>query len=179
MKGDRGTAAIEFALAFLVILLIAIGTYEFGTAFVDRNAMANAAREGARAGSAAGDFDDPAGIDADCVVIEAAAGALHGMDGNLVRELWIFKSDPNGAVLGESQRYRRPMTGDPVDLVCGGGEWHRYANSWPPSARDLGTDQWLGVRLIVDHDWKTGFAMWNGTTTWEEDVVMMLEPAPA
>ena len=57
MKSERGTAVIEFALGFMVILLIAIGAYELGTAFVDRNAMANAAREGARAGSAAGDFD--------------------------------------------------------------------------------------------------------------------------
>jgi hypothetical protein len=179
MSDERGTAAIEFALAFLVLLLIAIGTYEFGTAFVDRNAMANAAREGARAGSAAGEFDDPGGIDADCVVIEAAAGALQGMDGNQVRELWIFKSDPSGAVLGESQRYRRPIGNDDVDLVCGGGEWNRYADSWPPAERELGTGQWLGVKIIVDHTWKTGFAMWDGTTTWEEDVVMALEPAPA
>ena len=37
----------------------------------------------------------------------------------------------------------------------------------------------VGVKLIVDHTWKTGFAMWNGTTTWEEDVVMRLEPAPS
>lgn len=174
MRSERGTAAVELALAFLVILLIAIGVYEFGTAFVDRNAMANAAREGARAGSAAGAFGD-----ADCVVIEAAAGALQGMDGNQVRELWIFKSDSNGVDLGESQRYRRPHTGDDVDLVCGGGEWNRYANSWPPADRELGTGQWLGVKLIVDHTWKTGFALWNGTTTWEEDVVMRLEPAPA
>jgi hypothetical protein len=35
----------------------------------------------------------------------------------------------------------------------------------------------LGVKLIVDHAWKTGFAIWNGTATWEEDVVMRLEPA--
>jgi hypothetical protein len=181
MRSENGTAVIEFALGFMVIMLIAIGAYELGTAFVDRNAMANAAREGARAGSAAGEFDDTSlsGIDADCVVIEAAAGALQGMEGNEVRELWIFESDPNGAVLDESQRYRRPQTGDTVDLNCAGGDWHRYSNSWPPSDRTLGSEKWLGVKLVVDHTWKTGFAMWNGTTTWEEDVVMRLEPAPS
>jgi hypothetical protein len=142
--------------------------------------MANAAREGARAGSAAGEYDDTSsgGINADCVVIEAAAGALQGMEGNDVRELWIFESDPNGTV-GDAQKYRRPLTGDTVDLECAGGLWNRYSNAWPPSERDLGSEQWLGVKLIVDHTWKTGFAMWNGTTTWEEDVVMRLEPAPS
>jgi hypothetical protein len=183
MRSENGTAVIEFALGFMVILLIALGAYELGTAFVDRNAMANAAREGARAGAAAGEFDDtsPGGIDADCVVIEAAAGALQGMEGNDVRELWIFESDPSGSV-GDAQKYRRPLTGPPadtVDLVCAGGAWHRYGDDWPPNERELGSEQWLGVKLIVDHTWKTGFAMWNGTTTWEEDVVMRLEPAPS
>jgi hypothetical protein len=178
MREDRGTAAVEMAIALLVLLLIVIGTYEYGTAFVDRNAMANAAREGARAGTAAGDFDPPGpNNDADCIVIEAAAGALQGMEGNVVRELWIYRSDDSGAVTEARQVYRRPIGSDTVDLVCAGGNWSRQFNAWPPTNRELGSNQWLGVKLIVDHTWKTGFAIWNGTTTWEEDVVMRLEPS--
>lgn len=173
---DRGTAAIEMALALVVLLMIAIGTYEFGSAFIDRNAMANAAREGARAGSAAGDYDLGGSDTADCVVIEAAAGALQGMEGNTVRELWIFQSDSSGTVSGTRQVYRRPTGSESVDLVCAGGGWHRASNAWPPMTRTLGSNQWLGVRLIVDHTWKTGFLMWDGQATWEEDVVMRLEP---
>lgn len=177
MRREEGTAAIEMAMAILVLLLIVLGTYEFGTAFVDRNAMANAAREGARAGSAAGDFDPPGpNNDADCVVIEAAAGALQGMQGNLVRELWIYRSDSSGTVSGDRQVYRRPIGSDTIHLECAGSSWNQQFDSWPPSARGLGSNQWLGVKLIVDHTWKTGFAIWNGTTTWEEDVVMRLEP---
>jgi hypothetical protein len=177
MRRDRGTAAIEMALALLVLLLIVIGTYEFGTAFADRNAIANATREGARAGSAAGDFDAGGGVNADCAVIEAAAGGLQGMQGNDVRELWIYRSDDSGSVTGTRQVYRRPSASETPDLTCAGSDWVRQANAWPPSARELGSNQWLGVKLIVDHTWKTGFAIWNGTTTWEEDVVMRLEPA--
>lgn len=176
MKRDEGTAAIEMAIALLVLLLIVLGTYEYGTAFVDRNAMANAAREGARAGSAAGEFDVGGGVNADCAVIEAAAGALQGMQGNEVKEIWIYQSDDSGfvGVGGHIQGYK-PDEGEGVDLVCA-GNWHRIHNAWPPSARELGSNKWLGVKLIVDHTWKTGFAIWNGTTTWEEDVVMRLEP---
>lgn len=176
MRRDTGTAVIELALAILILLLIVLGTYEFGTAFADRNAMANAAREGARAGSAAGDFDAGPDANADCAVIEAAAGALQGMDGNEVEELWIYESDPSGTVgLGGNIRKFKPTDGETVDLVCS-GNWHRMTSAWPPSARQLGSNRWLGVKLIVEHTWKTGFAIWNGTTTWEEDVIMRLEP---
>ena len=177
MKRERGTAAIEMALALLVLLLIVLGTYEFGTAFADRNAMANAAREGARTGSAAGDFDAGGGVNADCAVIEAASGGLQGMQGNDVRELWIYQSDDSGTVSGTRQVYRRPGISEEPDLECAGSDWVLHTGAWPPSARPLGSNQWLGVKLIVDHTWKTGFAIWNGTTTWEEDVVMRLEPA--
>ena len=177
MRRDDGTAAIEMAIALVVLLLIVLGTYEYGTAFADRNAMANAAREGARAGSAAGDFHLSADQNADCAVIEAAAGALQGMQGNEVKELWIYQSDPSGFVgVGGNIREFKPTDGETVDLVCS-GNWHRMSNAWPPNARELGSNQWLGVKLIVEHTWKTGFAIWNGTTTWQEDVVMRLEPA--
>jgi TadE-like protein len=179
MRRDRGTAAVEMALAFVVILMIAIGAYEFGTGFIDRNAMANAAREGARAGAAAGDYDNGGGDDADCVIIEAAAGALSGIAGNDVRELWIYESDDTGFVglNGNIQRYRRPIGSDTVDLVCAGGDWSRQSDTFPPSERALGSRKWLGVKLVVDHSWKTNFLFWSGTTTWEEDVVMRIEPS--
>ncbi len=181
MSRDRGTAAVEMALAFLVILLIVIGAYEFGTAFVDRNAMANAAREGARAGAAAGDYDAGGIDDADCIIIEASAGALSSISGNDVRELWIYESDTNGnvGINGNIQRFRRPVGSETVDLTCaGGGDWVQVLGTFPPSERPLGSRKWLGVKLIVDHTWKTGFALWQGTATWEEDVVMRLEPSP-
>ena len=51
---ERGTAAIELALVFLIMLMLAIGTFEWGTGFADRISLASSVREGARVGAAAG-----------------------------------------------------------------------------------------------------------------------------
>ncbi|MEX1135102.1 MAG: TadE/TadG family type IV pilus assembly protein [Acidimicrobiia bacterium] len=172
MTGDRGTAAIEFAFAIVVLLMLALGAYEWGTGFSDRISMTAAVREGGRVGSAAGDLPD-----ADCRIIEAAAGALQGVSGNNVKELWIYQSDENGAVTPNRQVYVPDSATDP-ELICSGGSWFRTTTGWPPSARvNSGSDRdWLGVKVIVDHEWRTGFLWWDGTVEWEEDAVFHLEP---
>jgi Flp pilus assembly protein TadG len=47
---ERGVAAAEFALLLPALLLILIGTIEFGMIMYGREVVTNAAREGARAG---------------------------------------------------------------------------------------------------------------------------------
>jgi hypothetical protein len=172
MTKDRGTAAIEMAMALIIILMLAIGAYEWGTGFADRNSMASAAREAGRVGSAAGDNPD-----ADCRIIEASAGALNAVSGNTVKQLWVYESDVNGAVSLNRQIYR-PAAGAEPGLSCTGGTWFLVANGWPSSSRvNTGANRdWLGVKVIVDHAWKTGFLWFNGTVEWEEDAVFHLEP---
>ncbi|MGH8872956.1 MAG: TadE/TadG family type IV pilus assembly protein [Acidimicrobiia bacterium] len=170
---ERGTAAIELALAMVIMLMLAIGVYEWGTGFADRIAMTSAVREASRVGSAAGNL--PA---ADCRIIEAAAGSLNAVAGNAVKALWIYESDKDG-IVGLSRQEYRPADEDEVGLECSGGEWFATANGWPASARvNSGANRdWLGVKVIVDHEWKTGFLWWNGSVEWEEDAVFHLEPA--
>lgn len=178
MRNEHGNATIELALALIMMMGLGIGTYEYGTAFAEKTAMANSVREGARAGSAAADYYDPvSGKDSDCVIIEAAAGAIQGMAGNTVTGLWIYRADANGDIPAVNPRYQHyvPDSID-VDLSCGGGTWKRLANSWPPSQRTAGSEQWLGVRLTVTHDWKTDFLIWTGSTDWAEQAVMRIEP---
>ncbi len=180
MKRDEGTAVIELALVLVILLGLVIGTYEYGTAFAEKTAMATAVREGARAGSAAADFFDPVtGKDADCIIIEAAAGALQGMEGNTITGLWIYQADANGDIDPFNPKYQYYVPDDDdVDLICGGGNWSLSPiSSWPPSQRAAGTEQWLGVKVSVTHQWKTGFAIWNGTADWEERAVMRIEPS--
>ncbi len=170
---ERGTAAIETALILMVLLMLALGAYEWGTGFIDRIAMASAVREGARVGSAAGTNPN-----ADCRIIEAAAGSLNAVAGNEVVELWIYKSDADGTVTGNRQRYRPAVSGDnPVGLRCS-GNWFAQAESWAPAARVAtgSARDWLGVKVQVRHAWKTGFLWWNGTVSWEEDAVFRIEP---
>lgn len=47
-RSDRGAAIIETALTLPLILLVAVGIFEFGRAYQTWQVMTNAAREGAR-----------------------------------------------------------------------------------------------------------------------------------
>jgi hypothetical protein len=143
-----------------------------GTGFSDRISMTAAVREGGRVGSAAGDNPD-----ADCRIIEASAGALNGVSGNSVKQPWIYESDVDGTV-GISRQIYRPAAATEPGLTCTGGKWFLVANGWPSSSREnLGSNRdWIGIKVIVDHEWKTGFLWWDGTVEWEEDAVFHLEP---
>ena len=90
---ERGAALVEMAAVIGLLMLIAIGAFEWGMAFRDSISVSTAAREGARVASSAG--QDP---DADCFIIEAAAGALQAISGNKVVELWIYESSTGGTV---------------------------------------------------------------------------------
>ena len=49
-SGERGAAAVEFALLLPVLVLILFGIIEFGLLLYDQQVITNASREGARAG---------------------------------------------------------------------------------------------------------------------------------
>ena len=50
IKGQRGAAAIEFAILLPVLVLLLFGTIEFGLLLFNKQVITNASREGARAG---------------------------------------------------------------------------------------------------------------------------------
>lgn len=172
MRRDRGVAVVEFAFIFMMMIMLAIGAFEWGMGFRDRLSVSQSVREATRVGAAVGDRSD-----ADCAIIEAGSGALAAIGGNAVKEIWIYESDDSGTV-GLSQKYRPKVdTDDPLSLHCGAG-WYRIQNAWPASSRDNAgvTRDWLGVRVVLDHEWKTGFLWWNGTVEWQESTVFHLEP---
>jgi len=173
IRSERGAALVEFAFIFSLVLMIAIGTFEWGMGFRDRLSVSQSVREGARVGAALGDRSG-----ADCGIIEASAGALAAIGDNDVKELWIYESDVDGTVSGFRQIYRPAAgTDDPLTLKCSGG-WYPIQLTWPESSRDNAgpVRDWLGVKVVLDHEWKTGFLWWQGTVQWEEKVVMHLEP---
>jgi Flp pilus assembly protein TadG len=47
-RGERGTALLETALTLPLLLLVAVGIFEFGRAYQTWQVLTNAAREGAR-----------------------------------------------------------------------------------------------------------------------------------
>ena len=173
MRSEKGSTLVEFALIMIFMLTLAIGSYEWGLGFRDRLSVSQSVREAARVGAAMG--DDP---QADCLILEAGAGALSAIGGNQVKEIWIYESDVDGNVTSNKQRYRPAVTGDnPLFLACSAG-WYKLEANWPASSRDQtgSSRDWLGVRVILDRDWQTGFLWWQGSVEWQESVVFHLEP---
>ncbi len=171
-SGERGTAAVESAfMVSLVLVPLLIGAVEFGFAFRDWLSVSAATREGARVGSSATTLPN-----ADCLILEATAGALIAVADDQVQQVWIFQTDSSGSV-GAKQNYRPALpTDNPATLIC--GTWVQLENAWAPAGRDnIGTDvDFLGVRVVFDHDWVTNFPGFAGTTTWQDDTIMRLEP---
>ena len=56
-RNERGAALIEAAITIPIILLIAVGIFEFGRAYQTWQVLTNAAREGARAAVITGSTD--------------------------------------------------------------------------------------------------------------------------
>lgn len=178
LPGDRGAAAVETGLIIGLLVLIAMGAAEWGLGLKDWLSVSAGTREGARVAAAAGDTSG-----ADCTILEATAGAVRDING-AVLEVWIYKSDTAG-VVGVKQRYRPHQPGD-VGLVC--GTWFPLELSWPEPVRfnDVPNRDWLGVRVVFDHDWLTGFAWFSGSVCerglsgdcWNSDTIMRIEPDP-
>ena len=57
MRGEKGAALLEAAITVPIILLIAVGIFEFGRAYQTWQVLTNAAREGARMAVISGTTD--------------------------------------------------------------------------------------------------------------------------
>lgn len=180
-ENERGAAAVETSLIIGVLVLLALGAAEWGLGLRDWLGVTAGSREGARVGASAGNQTG-----ADCVILEATAGAVRDVNG-AVLQVWIYESDASGNV-GLAQKYSPFDTGDPA-LTCSSGTWFLIENNWPAAARvNTGpTRDWLGVRVVFDHDWITGFAWFSGSvcnrgavgqSCWHSDTVMRIEPDP-
>src|SRR3989304_7326960 len=134
----RGAPAVETALIIGLVVLIALGAAEWGLGRRDGLSVTAGTREGARVGAAAGDTSN-----ADCVILEATAGAVRNING-AVLGVWVYKSDTSGAV-GPKQAYRPAPPTEPA-LVCGSANWFVIESSWPEAARvNTGANRdWLG-----------------------------------
>lgn len=179
-RDDRGAAVVETSLIMGVLLLLALGAAEWGLGLQDWLNVTAGSRAGARVGAAAGDTNN-----ADCVILEATAGAVRDING-AVLEVWVYESDTAGTI-GAKQRYRPALPGDlPGFIRC--STWLALEENWPEASRDNdgATRDWLGVRVVFDHDWLTGFTWFSGSvcdrglsgSCWSADTVMHIEPDP-
>jgi hypothetical protein len=178
-EGDRGTALVEFSVVFALLLTICLGAFEYGMAFRDWLSVTVSAREGARVGASASAYGQ-----ADCVILEAAAGALQSLTSGELEEIHIYKSDSAGSYPGANssfnRRYSPFQTGDPNLVACAGSNWNAefLGSNWDPSDRDNtgNTADWIGVRVQFERQWMTDFLWFTGTVLYEDDAVFRMEP---
>ena len=181
-RDERGATLVEFSLVFGLLMIIALGAFEYGMVFRDWLSATVAAREGGRVAASAANYGD-----ADCVILEAATGVLQSFETTQVRRVHIYKSSATGTYPGSNSLIRiyRPST--PADLnlvVCDGSTWVaiNLGSNWDPNDRVNNTNNadWIGVRIEFRHTWQTNFLWWSGTVDWSDDAVFRMEPpAPA
>jgi len=170
---------VEFAFIFGFLLIIALGTFEYGMLFRDWLSVSVSAREGGRVAASAADHPN-----ADCVILEAATGALQSLHSGGIAEVHIYKSDASGSYPGRNSSYTRRYSpfqpGDPSLVACNGSDWNaeQLGSNWDPSDRvnTTGAADWIGIRLEFQHEWLTDFLWWTGTADFDDDTVFRLEP---
>jgi hypothetical protein len=118
---SRGQATLEMALILPVLLLIVLGTLEFGFIMDHKLTLQYASREAARVGSALADGGGTPGcLTVDDEVIAAAARILQSSDSNL-----------NLANIGQIRIYEADRVGSEVDgREDIGGAGDDASNAW-------------------------------------------------
>ncbi len=177
-RNDRGASLVEAGVLLPVIILLAIGLSEIGFLGVDFLTVTNAAREGARPGASAADYDIGS-VDADDLIAEAVEQAACNLQFGTLTEVRIFRSDADGGEID-------PFTGVNIyEPGISGLDCSNSANGlncvngcpWAPSGRDRttpGLDN-IGVTVVFNHDGVTGLFPFP-TVAWDETAVMQIEP---
>jgi hypothetical protein len=173
---ERGASLVEVGLILPVLIVLAIGLSEIGFLVVDYLTVSNAAREGARTGAAAANFDQ-AGVDADDLILEAVEEAACNLKFGTLEKVLIFKANGVGEpTVGFINEYSPPGAlncGSPLNsLSCDNG------CPWAPASRDRVPDggiDVLGVEVTFSHTSVTGLFPFP-TTDWTETAVMQIEP---
>jgi hypothetical protein len=168
----------EFALLFGLLLMLALGAFEYGMVFRDSLTVATASREAGRVAASTANYGE-----ADCVVLEAASATLQSLSSGTIDEIHVYKSDASGSYPGSDALVNRywPFSGSGTPpLTCtSGSEWFEdIGGSWDPADRvnTEGDGDWIGVRIDYDHTWQTNFLWWNGTVDLSDDAVFRMEP---
>ncbi len=185
---ERGQSLVEMGLILPLLIIIVLGTLEFGFAFDHHLTLEYATREGARAGAALahGGSGPPGCAGADEVDNRIIAAVQ--------RVLTSPGSPVNLAEVGEIHIYDADADGDPMltnvwRYADGGGpvvdgmalDFYLYTNPapWPACGRNntaVGTDS-VGVSLVYTYDFQTPLRFFFGAgLTMNDRTVMQLNP---
>jgi TadE-like protein len=176
-SSDRGATLVEVGIIVPFLLTLAIGLAEVGFLVIDYITVSNAARSGARTGSAAA--DTPTADDLILNVVEEAACNLHY--GNLVG-VTIYRAEPDGSKPANTSLINDyinpgPLSSLDCNLASHGLSADTGCCSWNPAARDRVPPDFdtLGVQVTFNHQSITGLFSFL-EIEWTETAVMQIEP---
>jgi hypothetical protein len=182
---ERGQSLVEMAFILPLLVLIVLGTLEFGFVFDHHLTLEYATREGARSGAAlangGGVCGSPEANDVDPRIIAAVQRVLTSpgspVDANNVGEIHIYRADINGDPLATNVWRHSAGMGPTVDGVP--LNFIEFSNSWPACGRNntaVGTHS-IGVSITYTYAYQTPFRFLFGDgLTMSDRTVMQLNP---
>jgi hypothetical protein len=172
---EKGASLVEVGIILPLLILLAIGLSEIGFLVVDYLTVTNAAREGARTGAAAADFNQ-GGVDADDLILESVEEAACNLRFGDLQMVRIFQADGVGdPITGAINEYSPTGALDcdapSTNLGCDNGcPWTAASRDRVPPGLDV-----LGVEVTFSHTSVTGLFPFP-TVDWTETAVMQIEP---
>jgi hypothetical protein len=178
-RSERGAALAEVGVVLPFLLLLSLGLSEIGFLVADHLAVASAAREGARIGAAAGDYDIGTQT-ADDLILRSVEQAACSMPFGSVVRVSIYSADTSGGMLDPATQLNQYIPGGgglncaptgPTGMVCSNG------CPWDPSTRSvtIGSLADLGITVDFHHDAVTDFIPLP-SVNWSEMAVMRIQP---
>ena len=182
-RRDRGTVLVEAALIMPVLIMLAMGTIEFGMAWRDRLSVQNATRAGARAGATLS-----TDAQSDYNILQSVKSGL-GTKFTSASMIIVYKaSAADGSVpsacLASGSQSGACNVYTTADLSAASGSFGCGAGakdtSWCPTSRNadmLSTNgpDYVGVYVTFAHGMITG-SFGNGNLTIKDSAVMRLDP---
>lgn len=176
-RRDGGATLVEASLVFPILILIVMGTLEIGLAFKDYLTVSYLSREGARLGALAG--DDP---EADCAILRGIGELATNTDLARISQVQIYKADEGTGNQGATN-VATYNGGDATQCnypTQPGDGWTFGAIGWPATSRQatVGSNPLdiIGVRIVLNRSWVTGFPPFRGSFTVDESTITRLEP---
>ncbi len=180
----RGQALVELTLILTVLLMLTLGTIEFGFAFDHHLTLEYATREGARTGAALTNGDGDAAVCAtiDAQIVAAVQRVIQSpgsdVDAADVPEIRIYRAGADGQELGAANRWTYSAGAGP--MVDGTRlDYIEAATPWAPCSRVSGpVPDSVGVSVVYTYEFRTPLRVFLGfaTVRMSDQTIMPLAP---
>lgn len=186
-RRDRGVTLVEVAVVATVLLVLFLGTIDFGIQYRDSLTVNDAAGDAARVGAVVGPEADSSGQNADFQIVKSVREGLSALNDDAITRIVIFQSTSsgppedqvptpckNGVALAGICNVYDPVTAfaavvaaDDAFFRCEGA--NTRACPYDPANRDNGPTradiETIGVWIRVDQSAVTGFFRDSYTVT--------------